>query len=113
MAQRKTAAEIIAFVKGYDFAEMSELRYQPSRYRIAIYVLGSDYYCCPSTGQKLPTANDEFNWQECGNAYGRKVYCSVANATQPKDRKEATRANWAGAAEDAAESEARLRRKFP
>lgn len=71
--KRRTAAECIAFHLGWDFAEMADCRYQPSRYRIAVYVVGDDYVCCPAVGQKPPAPN-EFAWRKVGESYGRAVF---------------------------------------
>lgn len=46
MERRITAAEVIATRIGYDLAEMSDYRYQPSRYaNPAIYAVDDAYYC--------------------------------------------------------------------
>lgn len=78
--KRRTAAEIIAFHFGSDIRDIQDARYQPSRYPVAIYTVGDDYYCAPNANQKLP-APAEFNWQKIGEHYGRTVYRSVVNAT--------------------------------
>lgn len=70
-ARRITAAERIAFITGFDFAEMADNRYQPSRYRVAVYTLGDEYMCCPSSGQKPPA---DFTWHPFRESMGRMVY---------------------------------------
>lgn len=76
MKRRITAAEVVATHVGWDMAEMSEVRYQPTRYRIAVYTIGEDYYCAPSAG-KPP---GDFNWQPVGETLGRMVYCAKPEA---------------------------------
>ena len=75
MQKRRTAPELIGFHLGWDIADVSDGRYQPSRYqRPAVYVCGDDYYCAPSTGQRPPA---DWQWDEVGEYYGRKVYIAT------------------------------------
>lgn len=76
-APRRTAAERIAFLISWDLAEMSEVRYQPSKYRIAIYTIGSSYMACPRSESELP--KEGFNWKPFGESYGRMVFISEPN----------------------------------
>lgn len=47
---RRTAANIIAFHFGWNITDVSEGRYQSTRYASpSIYVLGDDYYAAPRT----------------------------------------------------------------
>ena len=71
-SRRITAAERIAFLIGWDYAEMAECRYQPTRYRIAIYTVGDSYMACPRSKNELP--RDGFDWKPIGESYGRTVY---------------------------------------
>lgn len=72
MTSRKTAPEVIGFLLGWDMRDVSEGRYQPTRYSSpGIYVCADDYYCCPSGSQKPPKGYD---WKPFGEAYGRTVY---------------------------------------
>lgn len=68
----KRASEIIAFQIGYDAAEMSEYRYQSTRYQVAVYAIGDNYYCAPTPGKKLPDVG--YKWEKIGEPYGRPVY---------------------------------------
>lgn len=70
----KHANEIIAYRLGQDINDITEGRYQPSRFQNpSIYVFSEDYYCAPTAKQKLPKG---FNWKPDGEWYGRAVYCA-------------------------------------
>lgn len=70
----KRANEIIAYRLGQDITEITDGRYQPSRFsNPSIYVYGDDYYCAPTAKQKLP---EGFNWKSEGEWYDRTVYCA-------------------------------------
>jgi hypothetical protein len=74
----KRANEIIAFRLGWDIGDVTDGRYQPSRYQNpSVYVCGDDYYCAPTAKQKLPKG---FNWKPDGEHYGRTVYCAEPDA---------------------------------
>lgn len=75
--KRRTSAERIAFIIGWDLADMAECRYQPSKHRTAIYALGNDYFACPRSSTDLP--KDGFNWKPYAESYGRTVYLSQVN----------------------------------
>lgn len=76
MAQRKTAAEIIGFHFGWDIRDVSENRYQPTRYsNPAIYLIGQDYYAAPSDN-RTPRCEVGKPWVEVAEYYGRKVFYS-------------------------------------
>ena len=79
----KTAAEIIAFHFGSDIRDVQETRYQPTRYRMAIYVIGPDYYCCPPAG-KAPQYALEFGWLPFAEHYGRKIFCAQGGVSGPE-----------------------------
>lgn len=69
---RKQAAEIIGFHLGWDINDVKDGVYQPSAYvSPRVYTCGNDYYCCPTAAQK---PSKDFEWQEVGEHYGRKVY---------------------------------------
>jgi hypothetical protein len=73
----KHANEIIAFHFGWDIKDVSDGRYQPSRFsNPSIYVVGEDYYCAPTAKQKLPK---DFKWTEIAEWYDRKVYRALAS----------------------------------
>lgn len=73
MTTRRTAANIIGFHFGWDIRDVSETRYQPSRYsNPAIYVIGQDYVAAPANN--LPPKNMKGDWKEIGEHYGRKVF---------------------------------------
>ena len=68
---RRTAPEIIAFHFGADIREVSDSRYQPTRYASpGLYVIGDDYYCSPTASQKPPP---DYTWKKVGEYYGREV----------------------------------------
>jgi hypothetical protein len=74
MAKRRTAPEIIGFHFGWDMGEVSDTRYQPTRYQSpSIYVIGNDYVAAPATN--TPPKNMPGAWVEIGEHYGRKVFC--------------------------------------
>jgi hypothetical protein len=69
----RTAPEIIAFHFGWNMPDVSEGRYQPTRYSTpSIYVIGDDYYAAPSNNK--PPTNMKGAWREIGEHYGRKVW---------------------------------------
>lgn len=72
--KRRTAPEIIGFHFGSDMRDISESRYQPTRYSSpAIYTIGNDYYAAPSDNR--PPRNMPGSWKEIAEYYGRKIYC--------------------------------------
>lgn len=74
MTTRRTAANIIAFHFCCDISDVSDGRYQSTRYSSpAIYTFGTDYYAAPSNNQ--PPENMKGDWKEIGEHYGRKVFC--------------------------------------
>lgn len=76
--KRRTAPEIIGFHLGWDMRDVSEGRYQPSRYcNPAVYVASEDYFCAPTGKQKLPAG---FAWERVGEYYGRRVFRSVCGS---------------------------------
>ena len=53
MTKRRTAAEIIGFHFGWDIRDVSETRYQSTRYTApAVYVIGDDYYAAPADNRR-------------------------------------------------------------
>lgn len=79
--KRRSAAELIAFHIGYDFAEMAEYRYQSTRWSSpSIYASPSGYYAAPSNPQqiaKLRKGYADLVWQHVGDVYGRPIYCAA------------------------------------
>lgn len=77
MKKRKiTAAEVIATYVSYDCAEMSDYRYQPTRYsNPAIYAIGNTYYCAPTNGK----LHKGWNWSFEAVVLGRNVYTAGTN----------------------------------
>ena len=70
---RRTAANIIAFHFGWDIRDVSDTRYQSTRYSSpSIYTIGDSYYAAPSNN--LPPKNMKGGWVEIGEHYGRKVF---------------------------------------
>lgn len=82
MTVRRTAANIIAFHFGWDIKDMTEQRYQPTRYSSpSIYSLDQSYFAAPSNNQ--PPKNMKGNWKVIGEHYGRKVFeLTQENAAQ-------------------------------
>lgn len=75
-AQKYTAAYIIAFHFGWDVRDVSECRYQSTRFAApASYVLDGDYYCCPSGSQKPPQG---WEWAKIGTHYDRDIWRAAA-----------------------------------
>lgn len=71
--RRRSAAEIIGFHFGADMRDVSEGRYQPTRYaNPAIYTVGDDFCAAPSDNK--PPRNFPGDWKEIGEHYGRKVF---------------------------------------
>lgn len=67
-----TAPNVIGTHLGWDIHDVSDGRYQPSRYASpSVYVCGDDYYCAPSGSQKPPK---DFPWKIVGTYYNRPVY---------------------------------------
>ena len=59
---RKTAPEIIAECFCSDINDVKDGLYQSYR-SPSVYVYGNDYYCCPTSSQRLPKDRD-WNWTE-------------------------------------------------
>ena len=71
----RTDAERIAFMMGWDIAEVRECRYQSSRYKLAVYTIGDAYYCVPR-GRAKPAG---FDWQPWKESYGEMIYTATTN----------------------------------
>jgi len=69
---KRTDAERIGFMLGWDIADVRETRYQPSKYKIPVYTIGNDYMCVPR-GRKLP---EGFNWKPWKESYNEMIYIS-------------------------------------
>ena len=74
MEKRRTAAEIIATHLCWDMREVSDCRYQPTRYATpAVYSIGNHYYCSPSKiTTRMPMGKTV--WDFVGAYYGRSVF---------------------------------------
>ena len=71
--KKRTAAEIIGFHLGWDMREVSDSRYQPTRYSSpSIYTAGDYYWAAPSSN--APPKNMKGQWSEVAEYYGRKIY---------------------------------------
>ena len=71
--QRRTAPELIATVLCWDWNDVKDNAYQPTRHTSPrVYSIGDGYMCAPTDRQKLP--KDFGDWEVAGEAYGRKVY---------------------------------------
>lgn len=78
MAQRRTAAEIIAFHFSSDIADIRDTRYQPTRFTSpAVYVVGNDYYAAPSSNA-APKYDVGKPWRPIATYYGRTIFVSEA-----------------------------------
>jgi hypothetical protein len=74
---RRSQAEIVATLIGWDIDDVKDMIYQPTDYFITkVYVIGDGYMCAPSAGRKPPEP-ERFNWVKCGEAYGRPIYEST------------------------------------
>lgn len=74
MAKRRTAPEIIGFHFGWDMRDVSEARYQPTRYiNPAVYVIGNDYYASPINNH-IPRHDVGSIWTKIAEYYGRNIY---------------------------------------
>lgn len=72
--RKRSAPELIGFHLGSDMRDVSDGRYQSTRYAApGVYVVGGSYWCAPTSTQKLPEP-DRWSWTEAGEYYGRKVY---------------------------------------
>ena len=75
--KRHSAAGCIAWFYCSDIKDISDCRYQSTRYPIPVYTLGDDYVCCPRAGGKPP---EGFNWEPQGKTYNdRTVYRAALN----------------------------------
>lgn len=80
MKKRRTAAEIIGFHFGWDMRDVSDTRYQSTRYvSPAVYVIGQDYYAAPSNNQP-PKYEVGKPWVFVAEHYGRKIFCAEVAA---------------------------------
>ena len=74
MTKRRTAAEIIGFHFGWDIRDVSETRYQSTRYTApAVYVIGDDYYAAPADNRP-PKYELGQAWTLFAEHYGREIY---------------------------------------
>jgi hypothetical protein len=71
--KRRSAAECIAFRYGWDYSDVTDMRYQARRGAVAVYTMFDGYVCCPPAGVKPPTGWD---WKPDGEAYGRPIYAA-------------------------------------
>lgn len=59
-------SKLLAATFGMDVAEIRDYRYQPGKYKKAIYAIGNDYFCVSRTKPKEPEGiiwskhNDQF-----------------------------------------------------
>ena len=75
MTKNKSAAECIAFRFGWDYRDVTDMRYQAKRGAIAIYTMFDGYVCCPPLGASPPKG---WEWKPSGLSYGRTVYIAEA-----------------------------------
>lgn len=78
--KQRSAASIIAMWFCTDGPSVSEGKYHHGRTNIPVYVLGNDYYCCPTAGGKPATHRDgdSWDWKPIGELYDRTIYCAKA-----------------------------------
>ena len=82
MVKRRTAAELIAYHVGWDMAEMSEYRYQSTRFvSPAIYTVADSYYAAPTAANvsRLRKGYAGLKWQCVGQEYGREIWEGVSD----------------------------------
>lgn len=77
---KRTAPNVIGTYLGWDISDVSDCRYQPTRYASpAVYTIrlsgGIEYVCCPSGSQKPPRGFPD--WKPIGEMYGRTIYGSA------------------------------------
>ena len=83
--KRRSAAELIATHLNYDMAEMSDYRYQSTRWASpAIYALESGYYAAPTPANigRLRKAYAGLNWVVDGECYGRPIYIGLTTTDE-------------------------------
>ena len=75
MDRRRTASEIIATHLCWDMKDVSDCRYQPTRYATpAVYSIGDYYYCSPSKITTRMPMGRNTAWDFCGAYHGRSVF---------------------------------------
>lgn len=73
---RRTAPEIIGFHFSMDIRDVTDGRYQPSRYYTpSVYVVGDDYYAAPADN-RMPRHEVGQPWEFVASYYGRSIYRS-------------------------------------
>ena len=77
---KRTAPNVIGTYLGWDMRDVSDCRYQPTRYTTpAVYAIplkgDIEYVCCPSGTQKPAKG---FVWHPIGEIYGRTIYGAKA-----------------------------------
>lgn len=78
--KKRSAAELIATHLGWDMAEMSDYRYQSTRWAApAIYATESGYYAAPTPANigRLRKGYAGLNWVIDGECYGRPIYIGL------------------------------------
>jgi len=74
---RRSQAEIVAALIGADINDVRDMIYQPTVYvTTRVFCVGDGYCCAPLAGHKPPEP-EHFQWEACGEAYGRTVYAST------------------------------------
>lgn len=74
---RRTQAEIVATLIGWDIEDVKDMIYQRTSYFVnKVFAIGDGYMCAPLQGRKPPEP-ERFNWIPCGSAFGRIVYQST------------------------------------
>jgi hypothetical protein len=75
MKRRRTAAEVLATFYSMDMAEMSEYRYQPTRFaNPAIYTIGGTGYAAAPASGKMPPNYCDLKWKRAGEMFGRPIF---------------------------------------
>lgn len=81
MTRRLTAASALAEHLGWDQPEVTEMRYQSTRNRQSIYVIGDDYMTGCAVGKK-PKPFDGYLWEKVDSwitdKYGWEIYKASA-----------------------------------
>ena len=77
MTRRITAREAIATHLGYDYAEMEDYRYQPTRTTVPVYAVREAYYCAPTSRQAPPIG---WRWGQCATVLNRAILSASTEA---------------------------------
>lgn len=72
---RRSDAELIAAAYLLDVSSVTDGRYRPSLFKVAIYAIDDNYFCVPR-GRPLPPLPDGYGWQPWKESFGDMIYIS-------------------------------------